>query len=316
MEVNPEEYFSKKEAQRLLEEHAEIQNIANIIPIVRGSTNIIYRVQTKQGNFVLKISHRPDRNAGGVLQKEARILKEHWQSGYAIPIPQVIWEGQTSRGWPAILLNELAGTRIEDIIQSNTDTTQAAIELGRFTAQWHQNLHHEINEFETDRSAFPDFASYARHWLLEWTPLLSQATHVQQKDVAKAREFIVDNLHLFTEQHWPFVHADISKQNLLGKIENNSLVLTGLCDFETVQTAPMEYDIATLHDTVFLFYPDWEVPFLEGYRSIAPLPKNFLECLKVVNLFRSLRYIKRTVKYNETHYFDHDRQYFEHALRS
>ena len=124
MEVNPEEYFSKKEAQRLLEEHAEIQNIANIIPIVRGSTNIIYRVQTKQGNFVLKISHRPDRNAGGVLQKEARILKEHWQSGYAIPIPQVIWEGQTSRGWPAILSNEPAGTRIEEINKFKTASDQ------------------------------------------------------------------------------------------------------------------------------------------------------------------------------------------------
>jgi len=113
---------------------------------------------------------------------------------------------------------------------------------------------------------------------------------------------------------WPYVHADISFENLHGRVENNKLILTGLCDFENVQTAPPEYDFATIDDGLFLFYPQMETPFFKSYRQIRPLPQNFERRLIAVNLFRALRYIKRSVKYNETHYFAHDRQYLEKWL--
>ena len=314
--INPEDHISKKEVQRLLGTALPGQKILNIIPIIRGSTNIIFHVKTFNNNYILKISHRDDRNKGKVLEKEAKILSEHQQQkNYTIPVPKLLWQGQTEKGWPAILISFLEGERIEDLIKPGINVKNAAKNLGRFLAQWHKNKHPEINEFETGRSSFPDFNTYARHWLKELEPLCLKATHIKQKDIRIAYNFIYEHLHLFKEKRWPFIQGDITNQNLLGKIKNGKLILTGLCDFENVQTGPMEYDIATIHDGIFLFYPEMEKPFLEGYREISPTSKNFKKRLKAVNLFRALRYIKRSVKYNEIHYFNHDRKYFKSWLK-
>jgi len=309
--INPEEHISKDEVRELLTEALPRESILNFDPLIRGSTNAIFNVSTDKGNYILKISHRKDRNIGKVLEKEARILVEHRGENYSIPLPELLWQGKTKRGWPAILLSKLEGERIEDLIKPGIDTKKAAINLGRFLAEWHKNTHHEINEFETGRDPFPNFDTYARYWLEQWRPLCLQATHVKEQDIRTAYEFIYKNLDLFKETSWPYIHCDISNQNLLGKTEGGELILTGLCDFENVQTGPVEYDIATIHDGVFLFYPEMEAPFLEGYQEISSLPENFSLRLKVINLFRALRYIKRSVKYNETHYFNHDRKYFE-----
>lgn len=312
--INPEEFISKEEAEELFKLALPDRKILDIIPILRGSTNAIFRFKTDTEDYILKVSYRDDRNKGKVLEKEARILSEHKERGYAIPLPELLWQGKTKKGWPVILISSLPGERIEDLIKPGIDTREAARKLGQFLAAWHKNQHHEIDEFETGRPPYPDFNSYARHWLEEWKPLCLQATHVKQEDIQTAYNFVYDNLRLFQEKYWSFIQGDISNQNLLGKVENGKLVLTGLCDFENVQTGPMEYDIATIHDGVFLFYPEMEEPFLQGYREISPLPENFKLRLKAVNLFRSLRYIKRSVKYNETHYFDHDKQYLENCL--
>lgn len=315
MITNPEEFISKEEVRQILNIIFPKKKTLNILPVVRGSTNTIFRIKTNKKNYILKISHREDRNKGKVLEKEARILNEHWEQNYAIPIPKVLWQGQTKKGWPAILLSALEGERIEDLIKSGIDTKMAAKNLGRFVAQWHKNKHPEIDEFEIGRNTFPDFNTYACYWLKEWKPLCLKATHIKQEDIETAYNFIYKNLSLFKEKKFSYIHGDISKENLLGKVKNRKLILTGLCDFENVQTGPIEYDIATIHDAVFLFYPEMEELFLKGYQEISHLPKNFIKRLKTISLFRALRYIKRSVKYNETHYFDHDRKYFESWLK-
>ncbi len=314
MEIQPELYFSKLKVASLLTEKAGILRITDIEGIVRGSTNLVFKIFTEKENYFLKISHRPDRNQGSILEKEARILRATETNNYGIPIPKIIWQGTTQEGWPAILETALEGERIEDIISSTIETGPAAEQLGIFTAKWHENKHHEIDEFETGRPSFPNFTSYATHWLEDWKPLCERAPHIELKDVQTAYKHILTNLHLFSDTEWSYVHADISKQNVLGKVEDNTLILTGVCDFENFQTGPLEYEFATIDDGIFLFYPEWEKPFKVGYETISKLPQNFTERYKIINLFRALRYIKRSVKYNETHYFEHDAKYFSKWL--
>ena len=311
---DPNQFITPEEVKNLAQRALPDRKILSVESIVRGSTNLLYKTKTDQGNVIIKISHRPDRIEQGILKKEIEFLNTYSQKDWGIPIPKIIWEGTSPHGYPAFIQTELTGKRVEDIISDDVDSTTAAFTLGKFLAQLHQNTAKHINEFEKGRDIFPDFSSYAHYWLKDWEELCSQAPHVRQGQIQEAYAFIKNNLHHFSEKDWPYVHADISKENLLGEVVDGKLVLTGLCDFENMQTAPMEYDIATIDDGIFLFYPHLEQPFLEGYQTITPLPQNYMERLKVVNLFRALRYIKRTVKYNEVHYYNHDKVYFEKWL--
>lgn len=303
-----------EEIQFLLSQAFPGKTLKAVNRIRRGSTNLVFDVLVDDREYILKIAHRPDRIRQGVLLKEAKILKKFENQSFPITMPKIFWTGSTLNNMPALVESKLSDKRVEDIIHHNLDIDTAAETLGKFVAELHKHAENKILEFENGRPEFPDFQSFVRYWLLKWRPLCEKATHIAQEQITQAYQTIEASLSLFSEKSWPYVHADISFENLHGKVENNQLILTGLCDFENVQTAPPEYDFATIDDGLFLFYPQMETPFFKSYRQIRPLPQNFKARLIAVNLFRALRYIKRSVKYNETHYFAHDRQYLEKWL--
>ena len=308
--IDKREIVSIKEVKLLLTQALPKRKISDVAPIIRGSTNLIFQANTNEGEIILKIAYREDRIKEGTLEKEAKILKQFERVNWEIPIPKILWHGRTKDGLPAHIQTALKGTRIEDLLTPEIDATKAAGTLGKFVAHMHGFTEKNINEFERGRKTFPNFRDFAEHRLNEWRPLCLTATHIPIRQIENAYDYIRKNLHFFTEKKWSYQHADISKENLLGEIRDNTLFLTGLCDFENVQTGPIEYDIATTDDAIFLFYPYLESPFLKGYESVRAFPQNFEIRLKVVNLFRALRYIKRSVKYNEVHYYEHDQKYF------
>ena len=335
----------------------------------QGSTNLIYRIQTKQSPLILKISHRPDRIAGQILAKEARMLRElngavaelafgseigsfetvnffsvsclsglisrealrsFWPNeaisgrnairlqslnapDLGIPIPQILWEGTTVQNQPAIILSHLSGTPIRALLDAGIAAEDAMITLGRFNATLNDRHHPKIDEFEVGRPQFARFDQCVNYWLKHWQPLLDAATstHVSRAQLDAARDRIRQALPFFDDQEWSYVHADLSAENVLGEVRNNQVVLTGVCDFETVQTGPAEYDLASAWNNYFVHYPDLEAPFMTGYRAIRSLHPQWQQRLAAASLFRALRYIKRSVKYQEVHYYDHDRQFLE-----
>lgn len=286
--------------------------------IERGSTNLLFAVTASTRECVLKISHRPDRIAKGTLDKEAKILQKLDAYDFALPIPKILWHGRTPGGLPALLENKLSGERAEILLDPNVklDLDNAARRLGKFIAELHEIKSKEISEFEQSTPVFPNFPAMVHYWLPRWQPLLEKATHASQAQIGNAIKIIEKLLPLFSDVEFPFVHADVNFENLHGKTENGQLLLTGLCDFENVQTAPPEYDFATIDDNLFLFRPQMEKPFYESYSLTQPLPPYFHKRLRAACLFRALRFIKRSVAYNELHYFKHDRQFLEKWLEA
>lgn len=277
----------------------------------QGSSNLVYKVVCDNNSYIAKIAYRPDRIKAGVIEKEEKMLKLFGRQPLPIPIPGFVWSGRASSGLPALIETYLAGEHAEKLLPQLQDRADLARTLGRFAAELHGNFENFISEFKIDRPNHPNFADYATAMLKKWKVSLLKAQHVSQADISKAYQVIIAALPLFTENHWPYVHADLSQENLFGKLENGKLKLTGLCDFENVMTAPPEYEFATLDDTFFLFYPEMERPFYESYAGCRPLPENFEKRLRAVNLLRALRYIRRSVEYRETHYFEHDLKFFK-----
>lgn len=287
-----------------------------IFRIARGSTNEVYFVRGKLENCIIKIANRPDRIKGKVLGKEAKMLKFLERKDWPIPIPQILWEGKTSGGYPVIIETALAGECVEDIVHPGIDVHAAAATLGRCIATLHGYAADTIDEFEVGRNAYTNFPTYARASVAAWQPLLEKIDFIPSVRIEEAGRMIEERLLLFGESSFVYVHADISKENLLGMVQGNILTLTGLCDFETVQTAPPEYDFATIENGIFLMYSDWEKPFYEGYQSLRRLHAAHIERLRAMRLFRALRYIKRTHKYRETQYMAYARRFLEKALNT
>ena len=285
------------------------REIKGIERIGRGSTNLVYRIKTSDGDFILKIAHRADRIKAGILEKEVYILKMMGQYSWPVSVPILIWFGRTKHDFPAFIENAFPGDALEKIVNQDTNVKEAGYKLGQFVGQLHGLTHDSIDEFETNRRPFPDFSSYARYWMEEWRPLCESAPHIALADIKKAYQRIEVGLKYFQNDRPVYVNADLGKENLIGVVENNKLELSGVCDFENTQTGPPEYDIATLENYLFLDYPAFEKPFFEGYQSIRALPANFEERFVVVNLFRGLRYIKRVVKYDEKHFYDVNRRF-------
>ncbi|MCL5435898.1 MAG: phosphotransferase [Patescibacteria group bacterium] len=280
-----------------------------------GSTNLVYKVACGKNFYILKIAYQPSRLPAKSIEKEVSLLQRFAGQNLALPIPQIIWSGFTPNGLPALVETFIFGEHLENLLPNASNRTEIAQILGKFTAEFHQSTEPYISEFKADRPDFPSFAEYTASMLKKWEPNLRKARHIPQTDISKACRTVSVSLPFFAETRWPYVHADISQENLFGKLENGKIELTGLCDFENVMTAPPEYEFATLSDTIFIFYPEMEQPFYESYARCRPLPNNFEKRLRAVNLFRALRYIRRSVEYNETHYFEHDLKFLNRWIK-
>ena len=283
--------------------------------IRHGSGNAVYQVVSGDNTptYALKVCYRPDRISGGILAKEAQVLRRFSNESWSIQIPAIHWEGETVEGYPAVLMDWLPGMVLRDLLKRNPDTNDAMRQLGRFNAELHKQGEATIDEFEVGRPQFSSFRDCVEHWLEEWRPLHEQALpeHISQAALEQARTAILSRLDFFDDQAWAYNHGDLSAENVLGKIHRGKLVLTGVCDFETAQTGPPEYDLGNASNGFFIFYPELEAPFYEGYTAIRALHSQFNDRMIACALFRSLRYIKRSVKYKEVHYYDHDRQFLE-----
>ncbi len=278
-----------------------------------GSTNLIYQVGTANGPVILKISHRADRIKAGILNKELEMIKRFRHEDLPIAIPSVLWQGKTTENYPAAILSHLDGEPIGTLIKQKPKLTAAFERLGQFNAALNLVTYNTIDEFEAGRPNFNNFADCVNYWLADWQPLLmvADSNHISQQALTTAQQAIRKRLSAFDDSYFSFVHSDLSGENVLGQIINGQLVLSGVCDFETVQTGPPEYDLGSAWNNYFIYYPELEAPFMAGYESvITPHPKQ-RDRLIACSLFRALRYIKRSVKYHETHYYDHDRQFLE-----
>lgn len=307
--------IEKKELEEIFQIALPGDKIVSMEIAGHGSTNLVYKVGCEKNSYIAKIAYRHDRLPAKPLEKEVKMLDLFAQKQLSIPLPRVIWSGQTLSGLPAMVETFLPGEHVEKLLPEIKDIRVLARALGKFCAELHQTAKTYISEFKADRPDYPDFASFVREMLAKWEPALAQAGHIPQTDIVKARAVVRESLPLFTEKDWPYVHADISQENLFGKIADGDIALTGLCDFENVMTAPPEYEFATIDDTFFVFYPEMEKPFYEAYAQTKPLPTNFGARLRAVSLFRALRYIRRSVEYHETHYFEHDLKFFKRWIK-
>ncbi len=269
-----------------------------------GCTNATYRATVDDTSYVMRIAYRPERIAGRILEKEADMLRMLERVDLKFSVPKVLWSGYTQQGLPVMIETYLPGTTLRVLLEeSPAQIGDAAHTLGRFMAALHSGLRHTaVEEFESGRPAFPDFPSYARFYLAEWRPLCERVTYASREEIDRAYEIIEQGMGQFPEREFPYVHMDASIENLLGERVGDSVRLTGICDFENMQTGPAEMDLVTLQDTVFMFYPQMEQPFWEGYLKERVLPPNHAARYQAVGLFRILRYIKRTVKYQENHF--------------
>jgi hygromycin-B 7''-O-kinase len=197
-----------------------------------------------------------------------------------IPAPAVLAEGQLlSPGkdwhWPYLVFEFIPGVSIGEVFHriSEKDRLRIAAELGAVI----YNLHHlplgDSQVFQPDWSAYLDFLNGQQ-----------QVCVTRHREWGRMPAHLVDLIdsYLFPLDDWidmdktpHLIHADLTRDHLLGKLEEDQWHTGGLIDFGDAMIGDLYYELAALH--LDLFHGDKKMlkRFLETYGSI-PVDDRFV----------------------------------------
>lgn len=184
--------------------------------------------------------------------------------GGDLPVPRLVdhWiRDDESPG--ALLLSLLPGAPIRGRV-----SPALAFGLGSLLGTLHT---HEVPDFgellPAAEGPSPLWWPSLRRRFLSWQPLCAQVipSHLIQRAEDRYAE-LSEGLPAPDGPCW--VHFDYRPGNVL--MQGSSI--TGLIDFESARGGSADLDFVKIQHEVWDPWPDTREPFLEGYRSIRPLP--------------------------------------------
>ncbi len=286
-------------------------DIVDCVPIDRGATNEVWRVDTGRQPLIVKLSPRPDRIARGTLVKEAQMLRRFGER--LTIIPTLLASGATEAGIPYLVETVLPGEHFDSLLPTLAlaDRVQFAEQLGTLLAAIHTEMHPTIDDFEPNSQLVRSVHEKFRQTTPAWFDIVERSQYVPAPILNRAREQLTGAAQLFTDDQFVLNHGDFDPDNLLvarGKI-------VGLVDFENVRAAPREYDLASLEHTLFHRYPEMRTRLLATYAAVHPLSSTFAQRLRLFRIYRALRYLRRSISYNHPEFLQEDLEQFTAAVQ-
>ncbi len=227
-----------------------------------------------------------EREAGRLAGQDARIRTAKLVAAGEL--------GEEGWPWPYLVFEYIPGISLGEVFEQVTleDRLLAARELGETVRRIHAlvlegspvfpNTHQPYQRFLEQQRAGVE----ARH--REWDSLPPRLIE-QIHDFLPPSEALVDHArapHL--------IHADLTRDHLLGRWENGRWTSLALIDFGDARTGDLLYELAALHLDLFAGEPRLLAAFLDAYglpaAQRADLPRNALATalLHSFNVFAGL----------------------------
>ena len=238
-----ENKFDKKQSQtefdlvkvsQTIESLAVLPKLNNIEPLFGGYSHINYRLETDEGDFVLRISHKAERD----FDSEIAIL--HALEG-KVPVPRVFWSKKFADEFNGhfAILHYIPGSLLCDV-EDDLDAYQIArigFQLGQMLALFHKIRFDKSGFLGANFSVsepFDSFTSgYFGHMLYclnnkRVASRLKRNTLSRLKEYTKSNSAIIENLK-FT-QH--LTHSDFNQKNILVGKADGKWNVTAILDWE------------------------------------------------------------------------------------
>jgi hygromycin-B 7''-O-kinase len=198
-----------------------------------------------------------------------------------IHAPALLAEGQLlSSGedwhWPYLVFEFIPGVSLGEVFNRifKEDRLRIAAELGEMIYHLHHLPVGDSPVFQPDWSAYQAFLNEQR-----------QACVTRHREWGRMPAHLIQQIDpfLLSPDHWisdhdgkpHLIHADLTRDHLLGKLEQGEWHTGGLIDFGDAMTGDLYYELAALH--LDLFHGDKKMlkRFLETYGSI-PVDDRFV----------------------------------------
>jgi hygromycin-B 7''-O-kinase len=192
---------------------------------------------------------------GGALAYETELqVNRLLPPDLAVRVAPLLFSGSLvgdEQPWSYLIFAYLPGTSIGEVYEqvSFEDKIALAGNLGRVTRQMQQVSLRDAPLFRTGLEAYARFLQVQRNGCLanhrHWQSLPEHLIE-QLEDYLLPVEILAD-----TRMPHGLIHADITRDHILGRLEDGHWVTLGLIDFGDARVGNLFYDLAALHIDLF-----------------------------------------------------------------
>jgi aminoglycoside phosphotransferase len=195
----------------------------------------------------------------------------------AIPTAQVIAQGKLRDQdwhWPYLVYRYLPGVSLGELAEqiNQQDWQRIAHQLGQITRRIHALPLQGSTVFPADHSAYTRFLTAQRAMCAAnhqaWGTLPAHLV-AQIEDYLPAVESLVDH-----SRSAHLIHADLTRDHLLGRVVNGHWQTLGLIDFGDAMTGDVLYELVALHLDLFHGEIQWLHTFLDAYHLSLALRRD------------------------------------------
>jgi hygromycin-B 7''-O-kinase len=211
-----------------------------------------------------------------IEQELARLI----QSEKGIPAAQVVGSGElfpADQGWrwPYLIFTQIPGASLGELYDliAIEDRLKIATEMGGITRLLHQMSLQDSIVFKPDWSNYLSFLKRQRQVCVPKHAASGRIPH-HLLDQIKA--------YLFPVEHWldrlaspHLIHADLTRDHLLGNLVHGVWVTGGLIDFGDAMVGDIYYELAALHLDLFTADKRMLASFCKAYR-MDPADNSFV----------------------------------------
>lgn len=233
----------------------------------------LHRMQNSFSNQV----YRVEGPGGPVILKLLKSASKWWADRFVpplladkdLPVPDVLGAGQVGEDY-WITFSLLPGVNLEDVIDRAPPDTFC--EAGRLLARLHTITFPTYGRPGPD-GLFETYTDWAGHFRARLERFLAHPLVVPYLSPAErqaCRDFFDRHEETLRGGHPCVVHRDYRPGNLL--VDPVTYAITGLLDFEAVQSGDPGVDFAKVESEFFRQRPDARPHFHAGYASVRSLP--------------------------------------------
>ena len=150
------------------------------------------------------------------------------------------------------------------------------------------------------------FEKYLKNEVKKYYNKAKENPYMQKENIKKLYEYIIKNLHIFSQQKSILIYSDFWVKNILA----DKKTITGIIDFETWCYAPLCIEWYKILYTLFSIKNWWddtsaaEQDFMKKFFQISKkkYPELFLSNPEQSKIYHGVEYIKKLSRYKQKRY--------------
>ena len=218
---------------------------------------------------------------------------------YDIPCPKIVFYDLTGEkcGYPSIMLSEIKGEKLNDILRSNNSVDINAIyhEFGEITAKIHSILFDQFGEIHEENGLFyvGPLKKIEKGPFNTWVELMNPIQTQRMKILKDTKhEYLITPLKKFTEQQLKnykqinprLCHGDLNSHNII--IHNGNI--SGIIDVDEAFSGNYEEDLMRIELDHFQTNFHLKQIFFKSYQEHIYLNEDYYERRRLFYVSRNL----------------------------